>query len=441
MLTESRGASPAAPAVMLISLAAVFASRSATADTPPEASTPLATSATTPAEAAKPTFELSGFVQADAVLYNQSSADEVIGASGEALNEQRFLIRRARLRGDVHYRIFQGALEIDANTVNGPAARIIEADVSARWQGPGQDDVPLLLASIGLLKIPFGAEVPEGETSRLFLERSTAARAFFPGNYDLGIRLQGGYRFIRYSLALMNGEPIGEKSFPGLDPNAGKDFVGRLGVNALIAGPVRVEAGVSTLSGQGFHKGTPSTKDVLVWRDANENGLVEITEIQAIPGAAATPSMSFHRFALGADLRARAALPWLGELCVYGEVARAENLDRGVEPADPIGAGRAKRELGFHIGVTQEITRYAMIGARYDRYDPDADASEQRGITPVPLDSAYSTLALAAAFRYAPGRLVFEYDHNRNALGRTIGGLPTTLADDSFTIRAEVEFQ
>src|SRR5262249_33969262 len=158
--------------------------------------------------------------------------------------------------------------------------------------------------------------------------------------------------------------------------------------------------------GQGFHKGTPSTKDVLVWRDANENGIVESTEIQVIPGAAATASETYRRFAFGADLRVVAALPVLGGLTGYGGIVRAQNLDRGLWPADPVTAGYDVRELGFYAGVTQEITRFAMIGVRYDRYDPDADASEQRAATRVPKDTSVSTLAVSGAFRYAPARVI-----------------------------------
>ena len=54
---------------------------------------------------------------------------------------------------------------------------------------------------------------------------------------------------------------------------------------------------------------------------------------------------------------------------------------------------------------------------------------------PVGLDPAAGTYpilgdpSLAAALRYPPyGRLVFEYDHNGNALGRDSRGVPTTLA-------------
>jgi hypothetical protein len=326
------------------------------------------------------------------------------------------------------------------STSNGPAIRPVDVSLTFRWQGPDRDGVPLLEATTGLMRIPFGFEVQELDPSRLFLERSTAARALFPGTFDLGFRLQGGYRFLRYAVAFMNGEPIGEVSFPARDPNAGKDLLGRVGVDASPTSWLRLRGGLSALSGSGFHKGTPATKDVLVWRDANEDGLVQNTEVQVIAGAPATPSQNYRRFAIGGDLGLSARLPLLGELTLFGEIVRAGNLDRALEPADPVGAGRDLRELGFHVGLTQEVTRWAIVGARYDRYDPDADASEQSGIARVPKDSAYSTVAITGAVRFPPGRLTFEYDHNTNALGRTAGGVPTSLADDAFTLRAQVTF-
>jgi hypothetical protein len=52
-----------------------------------------------------------------------------------------------------------------------------------------------------------------------------------------------------------------------------------------------------------------------------------------------------------------------------------------------------------------------------------------------------STLAVTAAFVYQPVfRLIAEYDHNTNALGRDAQGVPTTLADDAVIVRAEVSF-
>jgi hypothetical protein len=81
-----------------------------------------------------------------------------------------------------------------------------------------------------------------------------------------------------------------------------------------------------------------------------------------------------------------------------------------------------------------------MIGARYDRYNPDMDATSQVTGSLVPKDATYSTLTLMAMFRYDTGRLVVEYDHNTNAVGRDVSGLPTNLKDDALIVRAQVTF-
>ena len=180
--------------------------------------------------------------------------------------------------------------EIDANTTNGPQVRPVEArrllalarDGCTRWfvcRSHGRPDAD-----------SFGAELSEGDSVRPFLERSTVMRALFPGQFDLGARLQGRYRFIHGAFAVMNGSPLGDRVFPALAPSKAKDFVGRLGLRAEIIPGIRLEMGVSAETGAGFHKGTPTTKDQVVWRDDNGDGLVQATEIRVIPGVSATPS-------------------------------------------------------------------------------------------------------------------------------------------------------
>ena len=48
------------------------------------------------------------------------------------------------------------------------------------------------MATLGLMRIPFGFEVQELDYVRPFLERATVLRALFPGEFDLGARLRGG---------------------------------------------------------------------------------------------------------------------------------------------------------------------------------------------------------------------------------------------------------
>ncbi len=182
----------------------------------------------------------------------------------------------------------------------------------------------------------------------------------------------------------MNGNPIGSKQFPDLDPVAAKEIVGRVGVDFEIVPGVRFQAGVSADTGMGFHPGTPASKPQLVWQDQNGDGLVEPNEVLAVGGAPSTPSQLFHRFAVGGDARLIVHIAPLGDLTFRAEAVDALNLDRGYEYADPIGAGYDLRETGWSAAALQELTRWAMIGARYDVYNPDADATQQHALQPRP---------------------------------------------------------
>ncbi|HEY4187042.1 MAG TPA: hypothetical protein VGP07_18345 [Polyangia bacterium] len=396
----------------------------------------IATDALTPVAA--PGVRLSGYIQADGLAYDQASQDEVDPSTGMPLNQARYFVRRARLHLDVDHGHMAGSLELDANTVNGPSAGVIDAEVTARARG--RDDTGRIWgeASVGLLRIPWGHEISEPDQDRFFLERSSVSRALFPGTFDLGLRARFGWRFFDAQIALMNGDPLGDHTFPAQEPNSAKDLVGRLGVSGA-RGRVRFAAGLSGLAGRGFHRGTPETKDVLVWRDQNEDGIVQLSEIQVISGSAATPSQNFRRFGLGGDARVTIVLPRLGTLDLFGELMWASNLDRALVPADPVAAGRDLREHGFVVGVVQQVGKWFAVGGRYDTYNPDADASQQRALAVVPVDATFATWTATAAWRWtALDRIVVEYQHVTNPLGRSVSGAPTTLGGNTLALRGQL---
>jgi hypothetical protein len=383
---------------------------------------------------------LSGFVQADGVFYNQASVDELDPSTGEPLNETRFLLRRARPRVDADYKFIFGAFEIDANPVRGPQVRPISFEAGVRYKNPSSE-IPYIALHLGMVRTPFGFEVQQSDRDRLFLERATMATAFFPGEYDLGIRAFGGWRFLRYVVAAMNGDPVGERLFPGRDPNQSKDFVGRVGVDLGFLRRVRLAGGFSALYGQGFRKGVPAGKDTTLWRDLNQNGSIDAGELQALPGQAGQPSASFSRYALGGDAQLAIQLPRVGALTLMGEVIYGVNLDRAIQISDPIGAGRDLRALGWYAGFTQELTRWAMVGFRYDEYNPDRDSTLLNNGKIIPRNAKISTMTAAVAARLAGyGRVILEYRHETNALGRKLDGTPTTLGADVLTLRGEVTF-
>jgi hypothetical protein len=383
---------------------------------------------------------LTGFVQNDLII-RQSSVDQ-LNPSGTPLNQELFQIRRARLRATVDRWWVAGLLELDGNTVNGPQARLIGAEASLKWPAERGNPVPIVMGTIGLFKIPFGFEIGQSDRERLFIDRSTAERGLFPGEYDLGARLMGGWNVFRYAVAVQNGNPIGDRAFPLRDPNAAKDVSGRVGVDVPLVSGFWVAGGFSGLKGTGFHAGSPATKASVQWTDTNGNGIADpgSNEITVIPGSAAQPSQNFSRFAYGGDLRLGLSIPNLGATVVYGEFVWAKNLDRSILPADPVSFGRDYREFGVYGGITQEIGPSAMVGVRYDFYNPDADSTNQVMGAQLPTALSYQTLAIAAALRGPSGRLIADFDLNRNHNGRDINGNPANLADNAFFLRGEASF-
>jgi hypothetical protein len=382
---------------------------------------------------------VTGFLQVD-YQWHQSSDEQLDPSTREPLNLTRFLVRRARLKPKLEYGPVTGSMEVDFNTVSGAAVRLVAAEVSVAWELDDEPG-PVLKATAGLFKIPFGFEVLQSDRARVFMERSTVLRSLFPGEYDLGARVQGEWRFLRYAVALMNGKPIGERTLQDRAALAPRDLVGRLGLDAELTPEVRIEVGFSGLVGSGFHAGSGATKDQITWRDYNGDNLVQASELQIVPGQPAFPSKTFARQAVGGDIHVTLDLLPLGRTHLMGELVWSKNLDRLLSPSDPVASLRDLRGLGWHAGFTQEVTPSFVVGLRYDRYNPDLDAIESRSAKVLLRDQSYSTLAAVVGFVYRPTfRFLVEYDHNTNSLGRDATGQPTTLLDDAVIARAEVGF-
>lgn len=209
---------------------------------------------------AEPGVELtpSGYVQAAAVAWDQSSEDALDPATAAPLNDTRVLVRRARLGVTGRSGPASASVELDGNTVDGPAVGLTRAWVGVGLPVDDPERWPLVEARLGLMPTPFGAELQRGSRHRAWIERSAAAGALFPGTHDLGIELRGQWRFVRYQAALMDGAPIGLDARAGHDPTADKDLMGRLGVDLRFDGAA-VEAGASLATGTGFSPGIPST--------------------------------------------------------------------------------------------------------------------------------------------------------------------------------------
>lgn len=398
-------------------------------------------------------FSVQGYVQAQYESH-QDSEDQV-QQGGTLLNRDRFVLRRGRLRVDGNWDFANLQLEIDGNTTNAPQLRILHGFASVQIPSFKKDNpVPIAAFTMGLFDVPFGYELIESPRTRYFMERTQASRAFFPGEPDLGMWLHGGLSFVRWSIGLMNGQPLETKSgFPGLSPASAKDLVIRVGVDTHPRENLQIAGDVSALRGRGFHAGTDATKNQLLWRDLNEDGAIQPNELTGQAASSATPSQTFEHWAIGADLQARLETK-LGTTAFLAEVQIAQNLDRGLYVGDPLLTGIDVRELGFYVGLTQEITRWGVVGFRYDYYDPNGDFFDKRGGKLVPTQQTIHTFSPMVGLRLPAdvwpfrlwghttngdrARLLFQYDIIRDHFARSAAGIPVDLKNDTATLRLQV---
>ena len=369
---------------------------------------------------------------------NQQSTDQLQG--GAPVNQDRFSLRRGRLRLDRGWEYANATLELDANTTRGMSVGIRRAEGSVLYRGNnGVDLPPLVMLSLGVTDLPFGFELLESSRVRPFMERSLGSSALFPTEMDVGAKLSGAISFLRYAFALSNGEPVDNLNRYPRDPNAAKDFSGRVGVETQPLSALGISGGTSFYQGKGFHAGIDATKPTFTWLDVNEDRKIQENELQAVPGTVAQPSQNFKRWAYALDLEASLQTKFgATRLAVEGFVA--SNLDRAYLIADPIVAGNDVREAGGYIALVQDVTRYGQVGFRASYYDPNSDFFENRQGRQVPTSLAVTTLSPMLALRVPEtARLSVQYDIVRDSLAKDDRGVPTDAKNNQFTLRLQVE--
>lgn len=382
---------------------------------------------------------ISGYVQPQ-FERSQLSVDEVT-PDGGPLNQDRFLVRRGRLRVERGFQYGHTLLEVDANTVRGPFLSLRRAEATVFYPHTDPTRPAWVALNVGVQEIPFGFELRQGAQDRVFMERSVGSLAFFRGEPDTGARLNTAAGPLRLAVAVQNGVPLDDR--PGaitVPYQKKKTLVGRFGAETAPGGAVEAAGGVSFLQGQGLRPGEPPSKAELLWRDLNQDGLVTLNELTAAPGVAVTPSETFDRWALNADAQFGFRTP-LGWTRLQAEGTLASNLDRGLYIADPIAAGYDLREVSWVVALIQDIGSHGILAFRADRYDPNTDFFETRRGLFLPEDLSILTLSPAVGARLdGVGRIIAQYDYVVDQLGRDLNANPIDLPNDLVTVRLQMEF-
>ena len=283
------------------------------------------------------------------------------------------------------------------------------------------------MLTIGLFKIPFGFEVVQSDRDRLFMERSTAERALFPGEFDVG-RASLGWVALRALRDRRAERRAGgrEGTWPGRDPTPPRTSPGASGSRRRSATRFWIAAGVLGALRQGISPRNTDHQDHRpMERRQPERRRRVPGEIRAVPGMAATPSRNFIRFGYGADLRLGLDGAGPRHDRALRRALRRPGPGSRHPPADPYGSlvarpARARRLRRADAGSRPALRRRAFATTIYD---PDRDSADPARPL-VPTSFSYQTLSVVGAALLGPVRLTAEYDRNVNHNGRDSAGNP-----------------
>ena len=381
---------------------------------------------------------LSSYVQGQYEWHQDS--EDAISVDGGLLNQDRFLLRRGRIKLAGDYRYGGVNLEIDMATTAGDFRVAVRRAEGYLQYKRNENELPLIQVGAGVVDTRFGFDISHSSRSRLFMERALMIRSIWPDPADVGVSARGAYRWLRYSLQVLNGEPRNAPSgFPGLNPTRSTDFVVRAGADAPVNDRFRISGNLSFLQGKGFAPGRTATKGALEWSDRNEDGVAQNTEIRGVPGRSGAPSHTYNRWAAGLDLQLRLETR-LGTSMLYGEAMIAENMDRALYVSNPIADGMNQRMFGYYVAFSQEFTKWAIAGFRFDFYDPHSDLFESRAGRIHAYDQSIRTYSMVAGFQLPErARLLLQYDIVRDNYGRDGTGVPQDLSNNTLTLRLQVQ--
>ncbi len=297
-------------------------------------------------------IKLSGYIQGR-YEHSEASFNGLRTDGKSAANSDRFLVRRARLKAVYQGRNAEYLLQIDA-IADGVSLKDAEATFVDTW-------TPLKLRlTVGQFKVPFGHDLLQSSGDREMPERAGITRAYFDGERDRGLRLTARYEFLRLALALVNGNGVKDTStykgtslYGANDPNAFKDFVGRLGVDfGFITG------GVSGYFGRG-----PMSTTVTAGATSSD-----------------PPTIAYdykRRTRLGADVQAYLDVPSVGGLALKGELIWGSDtaIDWNGIPSNLATNGR---KLGWIFTAVQNVGDHLGMVVRVDQLDPNTSKEKDK---------------------------------------------------------------
>jgi phosphate-selective porin len=292
----------------------------------------------------------------------------------------------------------------------------------------------------GVFDRPFGFEISYSSSMRESPERSRLFQTLFPGERDLGVKLE--FAPEKGPLSLFNAKVglfSGNRGTIDETDNA-KDIIGRVGVSLPFTEEnLAIDAGVSGYFGS-------------VRRDDN----TKIYKISSISAIDSSEESYADRTYIGADVQIYYDLPVLGGFSIRGEfISGKQPGSSGSNGYHAVGAGSVylRNFMGYYLMYVQNIGQRFQFIAKYDVYDPNTDIGGDEINTATfklgpskaaafgAADIKYSTFGLGAVYHWDSNvKFVLYYDMVYNETSAKFGTYGKDLRDNVLTCRMQYSF-
>jgi len=383
-------------------------------------------------------LNISGYMQPQFQVAQSKGAPSYEGGNFSEFSNNRFMLRRARLKVDYILaskdKSFPKALftfQFDA-TERGVFVR----DMFLRLYEPKSQN---LSVTMGLVARPFGYEVNLSSSYRETPERGRMSQILMPTERDLGVMFtyesqKAGHKSpLKFDVGLFNGQGLAGPT----DFDSYKDLISRLTLKPVnVSKSIFVSGGLSFLNG-GWRQ---ATKYKYEMGEKNGNKYFVVDSSESNIGEKA--SKEYY----GADVQ-------LGYKHGWGKTELRAEYWRGKQPGTststtnpgtlPLTPTYIRNFDGAFFYFLQNIINQKWeLMVKYDWYDPNTKAKEKEiGSSNLTVgDIKFSTLGVGIT-RYFSGNLkilaYYDFVRNENTL---LQGFTSDAKDDIFTLRMQVRF-
>jgi hypothetical protein len=382
-------------------------------------------------------LQISGYFQPQFQIAQSKGVKNFSGGDFAPNSNNRFMIRRGRLRID--YAHFNAAGLPQAQVVfqfDGSEKGVFIRDFWARYY---ENKLQLFSFTAGMFARPFGYELNLGSSDRESPERGRMSQILMKTERDLGMmatfeprKKSNPLRLIKFDAGVFNGQGLSGPE----DYDSYKDFISRLSLK-----PYNLSKTVSLSTGLSFFEGGIFQNSNVIYRMTGSKDF-------SVDSAVDNKGKKGPRKYRGLDAQLKIKNSW-GATEIRGEYwwgTQTSYAGESITPAVLLNQPYYIRDFkGAFIYLLQNIVnQHHMIVLKYDFYDPNKRiAGNEIGIANGNThagDVRFNTFGAGYIYFADPHlKFVFWYDVIRNEK-TLLDGYTADIKDNIFTFRAQFRF-